>query len=250
MKRLKLLLPALAIAGVGLFLGRHARAADHIDGPQATGEPAADIADLYAWMNSDASKVNLVMTVNTSVNPSATALFSDAVEYVFHTESQAGFGASPVQSQDIICTFTGTAAPQQISCWAGNEYVTGDASNTAGISSADGKLKVFAGSRNDPFFFNLDGFHAAVSSVEAAAGGLTFDAAGCPTVSAPISTFLVNQLSTNPADAGADGAGGPAVDPFASANVLAIVLQVDKSVLNAGGDVMSVWASTNQLPTP
>ena len=37
-----------------------ASAADHIDGPSAQIDPAADISDLFAWMNTDASRLNLV----------------------------------------------------------------------------------------------------------------------------------------------------------------------------------------------
>ena len=57
------------------------------------------------------------------------------------------------------------------SCWLGtDEYVTGDASAITGLTSADGKLKVFAGLRADPFFFNLDGFHHAEATVEGGRG--------------------------------------------------------------------------------
>lgn len=235
MKRNRILLPAICVVGAVLFVGRHARAADHLDGPAVTADPAADITDLFAWMSSDASKVNLVMDVQPLADTNSK--FSDAVQYVFHTTSQGAFGAAAAQSTNLICTF---AASQTIQCWLGNqEYVTGDASNPAGISSADGKLKVFAGLRQDPFFFNLDGFHAATAAVQAAAANLTFDAAGCPQLDATTSSALVGLLSTNPDD------GGAAQDFFAGKNVLAISVQVDKSLLTGGGSFVSVWASTN-----
>ena len=38
---------------------------------------------------------------------------------------------------------------------------------------------------------------------------------------------------------------GPAKDFFAGKNVLSIVISIDKKMLNAGGPIMSAWASTN-----
>src|ERR1700687_2651778 len=126
--------------------------ADHLDGPAATADPTADITDLFAWMSSDAQTVYIIL----NVAPLATAStrFSTAVQYVVHTTSRATFGAASSSSLNIICNF---GADQLINCWAGNEFARGDASVANGISSGSGKLRVFAGIRDDPFFFNLDG---------------------------------------------------------------------------------------------
>jgi hypothetical protein len=140
--------------------------------------------------------------------------------------------------QTVICEFD---ASQTISCWAGNSFVTGDASNTSGITSSDGKMKVFAGLRDDPFFFNLTGFKAAAQDVAALKGGLTLNAAGCPAIDSTQSQALVHQL-----ESGANGA--PAADDFAGKNVLSIVLQLDKSILTSGGSTVFVFGSTNQKP--
>ena len=233
MKLKTLGLSALAVA---LFAAPLALAADHQDGPAATADPSADITDVFAWMSSDASKVNLVM----DVFPFATGTpqFSNTVQYVFHTSSRPSYGVAAAGSVNVICTFT---TAQVISCWAGDEYVTGDASSTSGISSASGKLKVFAGIRNDPFFFNLDGFKATVADVTAAKGELTFDSNGCPMLDAATSNALVTQLGTA-------ANGGPAQDHFLAANLLASVVQLDKSVLTSGGPLVSVWAATHVAP--
>ena len=211
------------------------RAADHLDGPAASADPSADLTDVFAWTDADGKHVNLIANVFAAA--STTSKFSNTVQYVIHTTSRAAFAipaVAPTASLDILCTFDAT---QKISCWAGSEYLTGDASNTAGISSASGKLKVFAGLRDDPFFFNLDGFKATASIVRSAKGSLTFDAAGCPALDAPTSSALVNQLKTAPG-------GGAPVDHFANLNVLSIVVQVDKSLVTTGGSLMSVWAAT------
>ena len=127
-----------------------------------------------------------------------------------------------------------------IQCWAGNDaYVTGDASNTNGIVSDDGKFRVFAGLRNDAFFFNLAGFRETSRMVASAAASLQFDPAGCPLLDAATSAALVTQLGTAPG-------GGPAVNNFDKFNVLAIVIAIDKSLVTKNGPILSFWGSTNR----
>jgi len=210
-------------------------AADHADGPAAKADPSADITDVFAWMSADATHIYLAMDLVR--NATTASKFSDGVQYVFHTISRPSFGGTAAAEVDIICTFT---PAQQIQCWAGpQEYVTGNANNVNGIASADGKLKVFAGLRDDPFFFNLAGFKETGKIVAHAASSLTFDPAGCPQLDAPTATTLVTQLQTAPG-------GGPAIDNFARFNVLAIVVSADRSIVTKGGAIIGVWGSTNR----
>jgi len=106
--------------------------------------------------------------------------------------------------------------------------------------SADGKLRVFTGLRQDPFFFNLAGFRETCRIVAGAASGLTFDAAGCPALDEATATALVTQLQSAPG-------GGPAPDSFAGFNVISIVLEIDKSLVTPGGPIVAVEASTTQF---
>lgn len=222
---------SLGLATVAGLVGA-ARAADHLDSPKATAEPAADITDVYAWMNGDATKLNLVL--NVSPMAAAGTQFSDAVVYQIHVNSMSAYGQAQTETK-ILCKFYDAA---KLECWVGDEYVEGDASATTGLASASGKLKVFAGLRNDPFFFELDGFKETVKAVVAAAPSLTFDTNGCPNVGATTSAALVNQLKSGKA-------GAPAKDFFAGTNVLSLVLQIDKTLVNKGGPVLGVWASTH-----
>jgi tetratricopeptide (TPR) repeat protein len=143
-------------------------------------------------MSGDKTKVNLVMDVYP--NAPAGAMFSDQVLYAFHLNSAATFGGTATETK-IFCGFD---TAQKITCWVGGtESLTGDASATTGISSTSGKTKVFAGLRDDPFFFNLTGFKATAADVIAAAttpGLLTFDPSGCPMLDSATSTALVGQL--------------------------------------------------------
>lgn len=237
MKARGLIAVAFALAG-GLgasifFIQRHAHSADHLDSPATKADATMDINDVYEWM--DGNNAVFAMTLFPLANTSS--LFSDTAQYVLHTTSTAAYGVASTHQYDIICTFSGTTSPQTTTCWAGtNDYVTGNASATTGITSADGKFKVFAGLRSDPFFFNLAGFNATVADVEAA-GALPTNDAGCPTLPGATALALVTQLATAP-----DG-GAPA-DFFAGLNALAIVVSIDKSLVTSGGSIVSVWAST------
>jgi hypothetical protein len=231
---------ALGAAGVltaGLLVHRAAHSADHLDSPAVVADPTIDINDVYTWMDPNSGDMVIAATLYPVATP--TTLFSDTAQYVLHTTSGAAYGATNVK-YDIICTFAGTTAPQTISCWGGtNEFVTGNANASAGITSADGKMKVFAGPRSDPFHFNLAGFHAVVSDVEeqVEAGAVAFNDAGCALLTAGQSTLLLGQLGTAPD-------GGVAADYFATLDALAIVVSIDKSLVTTGGSIVSVWAGT------
>ena len=214
--------------------------ADHIDSAAAMGNPAADITDLYAWNNEDQSRVNLVLNLNH--NAGADGAFTSGTQYVFHVHSMMAYGAEESTETQIICQFE---AADNISCWvgdpaAGGDFVTGDASAAAGITSASGGTRVFAGLRDDPFFMEFTGFVAATNAVKGVASGLTFDAAGCPEVDMATSDSVVGLLQ----GAGADGM-GTASDTFEGSNVLSIVLSVDKNLINGGGPILGLWASTH-----
>jgi hypothetical protein len=208
-----------------------AMAADHRDAPGVTADPAADITDLYTWTDQG----NAIFVLNVTPLAMASTKFSNKVQYVIHTESSMSYGQAG-QKTDIIVTFD---ANQKASVWVGDkDYVTGDASVMTGLASADGKFKVFAGLRDDPFFFNLEGFKETVNIINGALPSLVFDAAGCPKLDAASSTVLVMKLNT--------GVNGTApVDFFGGTNVLSIVLSIDKSLLNTGGPILRSWASTN-----
>jgi hypothetical protein len=229
----------LVLAAAVWLLSTPSYAADHQDGPAATASPAADITDVFAWMSTDHTKMYLVM----DLFPAATtaAKFDTNVLYVFHTTSKASILATTGTPLDIICKFD---AAQAISCWAGaSEFVSGATATapTTGIKSSSGKLTVWAGLRDDPFFFNLDGFKKLVATVKAAKASLipTADPSGCPKVDAATSGVLVSQLAHDPN-------GGAPKDHFAGLNVLALVISIDATLVNGGGPIVGVWGSTNK----
>ena len=207
-------------------------AADHLDSPAAAANGNTDITDLFAWANADGSKTHLIMNVRAD---GADAAFSDAAQYVFHISSSAGFGAMDAENSAVMCTFE---ADGTIHCWAGDEYVTGDPSNPEGLTSESGKLKVFAGLRNDPFFFPFEGFTAVVEAVLEAAGGLMFDESRCPSLD---EATAISRHSCPPTQRPVSSA-----LILLRANVLSLAVEVDTSVINSGGSTLAVWASTRR----
>lgn len=250
MKKLAFLGGAFGL-GIGALLVAHStQAADHLDSPGAAANPLADITDVYAWNTNDAMKVNLVMAV--SPGDPGTRHFGPGVQYVFHVSSTATI-VTPVSMRTetkVICTF---ADDTHVQCWVGDkDYVTGDATGSAGLTSADGKLKVWTGRRADPFFFNLNGFKDTVATVEAVAGTGTLmtDGAGCPTIDANTGGVLRAKLTEGPQGAATHApCSGSSSNCFQDLDVLAIVVQVDKTLLNEGTNkVLAVWGSTHMAP--
>ena len=263
MKKLSLIAGGVASLGLATLLATHSYAADHGDSTTLLTTPLSDINDVYTWMNADASKLNLVMTVS-PVDP-GTRAFTDAVQYVFHVTSKAG-GPTMTVAQNmqtdvetkVICTFASNTSAQ---CWvvAGTTvkgYITGDPSSATGITSADGKIKLFAGRRSDPFFFNLQGFRNAVTDVHDAvgAGAITVNKFGCATGGISATDITFAGLRTKLSTLQVTGTGVPAcsiteIDCFKNFNVMAIVLQVDKTLFNSGTNtILSVWGSTHAKP--
>ena len=238
---------AAGVAGIGLA-ATAVFAADHGDSAALT-QPinrAADITDVYAWMTADHAKVNLVMDVTPSAAPGDH--FGTNILYVFHVQAFPGYGMTPTAPPtDVICKF---ASDTSVQCWIGAaDYIAGDPSSTSGITSIDGKVRLYAGQRNDPFFFNLDGLKHVIGAVEGAGASLAplADGHGCYDLShaGPGGSNLGAILASFLGHA-ADGSSAP-TDNFAGKNVNAIVMQLDASLFTAGGTTLGVWASTNMI---
>jgi hypothetical protein len=234
---------AIAIAGYSVS----ALSADHQDAPGSTAAPTADINDVFTWM--DGNNVVLAMTVYPDAPTTAT--FDNTVQYVFHTQSVPTTAFIPLLSTndagalnnnvDVIATFD-TNSPQNIQLWVGkSEYVTGNPNNPNGLASMDGKVKVYAGLRADPFFFNLTGFKTTVGYVESQAGSLTFNEAGCPALVSGQEDIILGDLSTTD--------GGAPQNFFGTFNALTLVVAVDKSLLTSAGTNVAVWGSTYSTAT-
>ncbi len=178
-----------------------ALAADHRDGPLASGDPAADLNDVYLFINpSDASELILIGTVFPDAPDGAR--FSDAVNYLFHVDNGGAGGPSV-----ITCNFGDGG--QTFLCSGEGDVLS--ATGRVEQTVVNGDLRVYAGLREDPFFFDAPQFNA----------------------------IRLGQAS---------GFRNPGVNSFGTFNTLSIVMGIKHSRLTNGGanPVLKVWSSTDR----
>jgi hypothetical protein len=209
----------LALVAIVAFAATYLIAADHIDAPAVTGT-GSDITDVYAFQ-SPANADNIVFVVNVQglLAPSATAAasFDEEVMIEINIDNsatkdnmedlviQAAFDGgkvkvygpeAPAQKGLISSLLKSAPVEASISAYGANPLI-----------GENNGIKVFAGPRDDPFFFDLNQYKAII-------GGT------------------------------ATSFNNPGTDAFAGTNVLAIVVEVPKSMLGTGS--INVWATSNR----
>ncbi len=194
-------------------------AADHIDSPAVTGT-GSDITDFYAF-ESPTNSNNLVFAVNVQglLAPSATGAASFDEEVMIEINIDNSGTKDNIEDLVIQATFEGgkvrlfgPTAP--VNTGTSSQLLTNvtvEADITAYGSSAvigeSNGYKVFAGPRDDPFFFDLTAYQAII-------GGM------------------------------ATSFNNPGTDTFAGTNVLSLVIEVPKSTLGSG--TINTWATSNR----
>lgn len=219
--KLKLLtgiLVGVAIAGGVIF------AADHIDAPAVTGpgstSPGNDITDIYAFQ-SPADNTKMVFALNTqgllSPGASATATFPSGVMYEINIDN-TGDNVEDLVIQCLVQNgkmrvygpvapgTTGTTSMVKTNGPVTEVAVTAYASATPTVATNSNGIKVFAGPRDDPFFFDLVRFKEIIAGTQ---------------------TAFRN----------------PGVDSFAGTNVMSIIVEVPKTLLGAAATI-NVWGET------
>jgi hypothetical protein len=216
MKKTMLMACLLACLVTTLYL----IAADHADAPAVDGK-GSDITDYYAF-ESPENDDNMVFVVNVQglLSPSETpsATFDDDVMLEINIDNSA----TKDQQEDLVIQATfeggkvqvyGPAAPVEkgLNSTLINSATPVEAMITAYGSSAimanTNGIKVFAGPRDDPFFFDLSAYQAVISGT-----ATSFN---------------------NPGD-----------DTFAGTNVMSLVIEVPKSRLGSG--TINTWVTTNR----
>ena len=212
-----LVVAALATV-MSAVLATMANAADHRDSPLNVGNPTADINDVYAF-RSPTNPDNLVVaiSVNPLIVPSDNAtrgVFDNKVTYQLHVDLDGDLADDATvnirQAGDsLVIEGLGPAVAAKIT-----------PPGASPIINEAGPVKVFAGLRDDPFFFDLAGFQGFLSDPQVPAKGLR-----------------------------APGAGDP-VDAFAGTNVLAIVVELPVVAVTGGSSadegVIKSWVSTSR----
>jgi len=167
---------ASALTALLMTAGMPALAADHRDSPVVDDDPAADINDVYMFRDpSDKTKLVLVL----STYPLEDPRFATSYQYDPDVIFQIGFDLA---GKGTFAKFV-TAQFSPLSDGAGSlqtvtvtlpsgRKITGNVTQptiqspepTPTIIAQDG-IKVFAGPRDDPFFFDLIGFNRVVAEI-------------------------------------------------------------------------------------
>jgi len=213
----------LALAGFAAFgVARWVGASDHRDSALLTADRAADIADVYVFKSpANPNNVVLAMTVLGFIPPSeaGTTFFDPNVLYQWKIDNDG----DAVEDLVIQAFVTGDGANQVVHfrgpadpmvSGAGARVIHGPEVATVRVShgttpsiAARGGMTVFAGVRDDPFFFDLVQFKEVVSGHAA--------------------SFR-----------------NPGIDTFAGFGVLALVVELPGSLL--GGTHVGVWGTTSR----
>jgi hypothetical protein len=155
---------ALAIAPLAVVAvaQRDGRAADHLDGPGAMKDPASDIADLYAFTSPE-NPANLTLVLTWFPLATSAAKFSDNIEFDFKIREITGTSPVTLSSTpwDVKCTASGSGT--KVTCTAPGGLTKTVDVNAAATGAKTDDIRVFAGLRSDPFFFDLDAFKKTVA---------------------------------------------------------------------------------------
>jgi hypothetical protein len=229
----------LAIAGLTLAVGAApllVSGADHLDAPAAKADHRIDITDIYAF-RSGSSSTTLVLNVDGLLSPadSETAAFRTNALYELKVDTtgdavadiayRVRFGSAWTNPDGtrtqayVVRRAQGSSASKNQ--WSGAILARGlttpygAGARTTGLW---GGGSAFAGTRDDPFFFDLPGFVA-----------------------------FKQRLLEGSTDLGSLLGGFTGSDTFAATNVLSIALKVPNAAIGGTGRAIGVWATTSVL---
>lgn len=229
---------ALLLAAALPLGSQEVTAADHADSDAASANAAADIADLYAWHTENGTVVAIITFAGLQAAGDPEAYDRDVL-YTLHidnTATAAGLttNADPLPSDnsndnesDIQVhirfgqNFEGAWGFQVENLPGADPVVQAQVGET--IDAGSGVMAT-AGTFDDPFFFDLDGF----------------------------TTTLINTADATEAFdlafASLDPNGNGPVDAFAGTNVHAIVLEFDAATAIGDGEgLLQLWATTGVI---
>jgi hypothetical protein len=206
-----------------ILVGGIIYAADHIDAPSVTGPSKAslgnDITDVYAFQSpADNGKMVLVCNVQGLMTPtaSATASFPNNVMYELNIDNTGD------NVEDLVIQFLvqngkvrayGPVAPT-VKGKVSTVITTGPVTEatvtpygaTPMVGTNNNGTKIFAGPRDDPFFFDLSRFKEIIAGTQ--------------------TSFR-----------------SPGVDAFAGTNVMSLVVELPKSLLGTGASI-NYWCES------
>lgn len=216
MKRIIIILSLAGCIAMSVYL----IGADHIDSPTIAGT-GTDITDYYAFQSPE-NDDNMVFVINVKglLAPSETgnATFDDDVMLELNIDNSS----TKDQMEDLVIQAMfddgkvkvyGPVAPTEKGV---NSTLMNNANSVEAMITMYGEtpvvgtgngMKVFAGPRDDPFFFDLNAYKAVIAGT---------------------ATAFAN----------------PGSDTFAGTNVLSVVIEVPKSSLGSG--TINTWVTANR----
>lgn len=199
-------LAALALVGL-LSSDDLVRAADHRETPSVIADNVADIADVYTWHAG--GRFVAVVTVDgiRPPTPGQTGRYDADVQYRIKI-GRDNFPSTYQAAVDIVVRVTRDGSG---SWTVSADNIPGAGGTVTGAVESvltRGSASVFVGLRDDPFFFDLEGFRNTLST-----GTLAFD-------------------NTR--------------DTFAGMNATAIVIETDLAAVRNGSNKLYVWATTSR----
>ena len=219
---------ATTFVGYGVY---RASASDHQDSPLTVSRPGSDISDVFVFPASDPTKVVLAMDVHPLIpgGQGTSVAFDPGVMYQF----KIAHGYSPIEDQVIQFKANGFGTSQQIQVF-GPGSPTSAGTHSTFIKSMGmvpynkstmlpGGVQVFAGPREDPFYFDLAQFFKIVPDRD-----------------------FHNQV--NPMPPSATCFRNPATDFLAGYNVLSLVIELPRQMLadqNGTVERINLWATTS-----
>jgi len=217
MKKTKILAAAAIATVIG---GSILLAADHIDAPAVTGQ-ATDITDVYAFKGANASSRVFVINTQGLLSPAATSTAKfDAGALIQLNIDNNNDNVEDLVIQAIYdgtnMKFYGPAKPtatglksQLEGAVTATVAVTSYTATAPVTATGTNGMQVFAGPRDDPFFFDLNQFKKIIAGT-------------------------------------ASSFNNPGTDAFAGTNVMSVVMEVPVSLLNATSGKINVWATTKK----
>ncbi len=191
---------ALACA-LGLVLASPVLAADHGEAPLTRADLAADIADVYAWHEGDRLLAAITYDGIRPPVPGQKGTFDTGVLYTLHIDNDGDF-VSDIQVRARYFRFGGFTGVLVSGLPGGLPFLLGPVERVVRF----GDVRFFAGLRDDPFFFDLEGFRQTLQT-----GTLAFNGKR---------------------------------DTFAGKNATALVFSMDLGRALRGGKKLNIWATT------
>ena len=214
-KKLILIIGLVLTATIGGFL----LASDHIDAP-AVKNQSTDITDLYVFNGADTNHLVFIANTQGLLAPASTGAASfDPNTLIQFNIDNTGDNVEDLVIQAIYANGkmnfygpvkpTNTGARSQVEgAVIASVDVTPYGASSPTITTTPSGIMVFAGPRDDPFFFDLNQYHAILAGK-------------------------------------ATGFNNPGSDTFAGTNVLSVAIELPKSMLNSTGKI-NVWLTTRK----